>query len=214
MAFWDERLVQHGALVVARRHAFLIELERTAEARHAELSGGREALALQYLSSFNPGNMAEHEYEQLREGLSTEASVSRWSWSRLPPPISASWRRGAAREVLSATTMYGPHRDDFRFLVNDRDLRLFGSRGQQRSAALALKLAEVRAMTDATGTAPLLLLDDVMSELDAQRRTLLVQVLGDAQQAVLTTTDWDDFSPEFRSAAQLLTVAGGVVSPA
>ena len=74
--------------------------------------------------------------------------------------------------------MYGPHRDDFRFLVNDRDLRLFGSRGQQRSAALALKLAEVRAMTDATGSTPLLLLDDVMSELDAQRRTLLVQVLG------------------------------------
>jgi DNA replication and repair protein RecF len=119
-----------------------------------------------------------------------------------------------AREILSATTMYGPHRDDFRFLVNDRDLRLFGSRGQQRSAALALKLAEVRAMTDATGSTPLLLLDDVMSELDAQRRTLLVQVLGDADQAVLTTTDWDDFSSEFRAAAQLLTVAGGVVSPA
>ena len=73
LAFWDERLIQHGALVVARRHAFLIELERTAEARHAELSGGREVLALQYLSSFNPGNMAEHEYEQLREGLSNAA---------------------------------------------------------------------------------------------------------------------------------------------
>ena len=72
LAFWDERLVQHGAVVVARRQAFLVELERTAEARHAELSGGREALALQYLSSFNPGNMAEHEYEQLREGLSND----------------------------------------------------------------------------------------------------------------------------------------------
>ena len=118
-----------------------------------------------------------------------------------------------AREILSATTMYGPHRDDFRFLVNDRDLRLFGSRGQQRSAALALKLAEVRAMTDATGSTPLLLLDDVMSELDAQRRTLLVQVLGDAEQAVLTTTDWDDFlAGVSHSAAQLLTVAGGDVS--
>ena len=109
--------------------------------------------------------------------------------------------------------MYGPHRDDFRFLVNDRDLRLFGSRGQQRSAALALKLAEVRAMTDATGSTPLLLLDDVMSELDAQRRALLVQVLGDADQAVLTTTDWDDFAPDFRTGAQLLTVAGGTVTP-
>jgi DNA replication and repair protein RecF len=116
-----------------------------------------------------------------------------------------------SREILSATTMYGPHRDDLRFVVNGRDLRLFGSRGQQRSAALALKLAEVRAMTQATGAAPLLLLDDVMSELDAQRRGLLLQVLGDVDQAILTTTDWDDFTPEFRAGAQLLTVAGGTV---
>jgi DNA replication and repair protein RecF len=107
--------------------------------------------------------------------------------------------------------MYGPHRDDLRFLVNGRDLRLFGSRGQQRSAARALKLAEVRAMTDATGATPLLLLDDVMSELDAQRRGLLLQVLGDVEQAILTTTDWDDFSPEFRASAQLLTVMNGAV---
>ena len=66
-------------------------------------------------------------------------------------------------------------------------------------------------MTDATGSTPLLLLDDVMSELDAQRRTLLVRVLGDAEQAILTTTDWDDFAPEFRASAQLLTVSGGTV---
>ena len=98
LAFWDERLVQHGALVVARRHAFVLELEQTAQSRHAELSGGSEALALQYLSSFNPGNMVEHEYEQLREGLSSEVSRIPWSWSRLPPPTSASWQRGAARE--------------------------------------------------------------------------------------------------------------------
>ena len=214
LAFWDERLVQHGAVIVARRHAFLVELERTAHARHAELSGGREALALQYLSSFNPGNMPEHEYEQLREGLSTDVLREPLVVEQVAVAYHRKLAARRAREILSATTMYGPHRDDFRFLVNDRDLRLFGSRGQQRSAALALKLAEVRAMTDATGSTPLLLLDDVMSELDAQRRTLLVQVLGDADQAVLTTTDWDDFSPEFRSGAQRLTVAGGAVSPA
>jgi len=66
-------------------------------------------------------------------------------------------------------------------------------------------------MTEATGSAPLLLLDDVMSELDAQRRSLLLQVLGDVDQAILTTTDWDDFTGEFRSGAQLLTVAGGTI---
>jgi DNA replication and repair protein RecF len=214
LAFWDERLVQHGALVVVRRQAFVVELEQTAQARHAELSGGSEALALQYLPSFNPGGMAEHEYEQLREGLSSEAIRE----PLLVEQVAAAYQRKLAsrraREILSATTMYGPHRDDLRFLVNGRDLRLYGSRGQQRSAALALKLAEVRAMTEATGAAPLLLLDDVMSELDAQRRSLLLQVLGDADQAILTTTDWEDFSPEFRAGAQLLTVAGGMVQPA
>jgi DNA replication and repair protein RecF len=214
LAFWDERLVQHGAAVVARRHAFVLQLEATAQARHAELSGGREVLALHYLPSFNPGSMAEHEYEQLREGLADPVS-------RAPlevETVAAAYRRKLAsrrsREILAATTMYGPHRDDLRFLVNGRDLRLYGSRGQQRSAALALKLAEVRAMTAATGAAPLLLLDDVMSELDAQRRALLLQVLGDVDQAVLTTTDWDDFSPDFRASAQLLTVAGGAVQAA
>jgi DNA replication and repair protein RecF len=214
LAFWDERLVQHGAVVVARRHAFVVELEWTAQTRHAELSGGSETLTLQYLPSFNPGNMVEHEYEQLREGLSSEVKREPLNVEQVAAAYHRKLASRRAREILSATTMYGPHRDDLRFLVNGRDLRLFGSRGQQRSAALALKLAEVRAMTAATGAAPLLLLDDVMSELDAQRRSLLLQVLGDVDQAVLTTTDWEDFSPEFRAGAQLLTVAGGTVQPA
>ena len=211
LAFWDERLVQHGAAVVARRHEFVLQLEQTAQARHAELSGGREVLALHYLPSFNPGNLPEHEYEQLREGLSSHVSREPLSQEAVASAYLRKLATRRGREIMSATTMYGPHRDDLRFLVNERDLRLFGSRGQQRSAALALKLAEVRAMTEATGSAPLLLLDDVMSELDAQRRSLLLNVLGDVDQAILTTTDWDDFTPEFRAAAQLLTVAGGRV---
>jgi DNA replication and repair protein RecF len=211
LAFWDERLVQHGALVVARRHAFVLELERTAQVRHGELSGGREALTLQYLPSFNPGNLAEHEYEHLREGLTQDVNRAPLAAEDVAAAYGRKLAVRRAREIQAATTMYGPHRDDLRFLVNGRDLRLFGSRGQQRSAALALKLAEVRAMTDATGATPLLLLDDVMSELDAQRRGLLLQVLGDVEQAILTTTDWDDFSPEFRASAQLLTVMNGAV---
>jgi DNA replication and repair protein RecF len=120
-----------------------------------------------------------------------------------------------AAEVGAGNTLYGPHRDDVRFLANGRDLRPFGSRGQQRSAALSLKLAEVRAMTDVTGQAPLLLLDDVMSELDAVRRGMLLQVLDDVPQAILTTTDWEDFTPTFRAQAQRLQVqSGDVCAPA
>ena len=93
-----------------------------------------------------------------------------------------------------------------RLLADERDLRTYGSRGQQRSAALSLKLAEVQAMTDATGAAPLLLLDDVMSELDAKRRSTLLEALAGVEQAIVTTTDWDDFSPDFRATAHCLHV--------
>jgi DNA replication and repair protein RecF len=116
-----------------------------------------------------------------------------------------------ARELAAGATLYGPHRDDLRFLANGRDLRVYGSRGQQRSAALSLKLAEVRAMTAATGSAPLLLLDDVMSELDAERRAMLLAVIDDVPQAIVTTTDWEDFTPEFRQRAHRFCVYSGIV---
>jgi DNA replication and repair protein RecF len=122
-------------------------------------------------------------------------------------------RTRRSREIASGVTLYGPHRDDLRLVANDRDLRIYGSRGQQRTAALALKLAEVAVSTVTTGITPLLLLDDVMSELDAQRRQTLLSALGDTQQAIITTTDWDDFAPTFLSAAQLLAVSGGIVQP-
>ena len=211
LAFWDEKLVQHGAAVVARRHNFVVELEQLAAARHAELSGGREQLALHYLPSFNPGLLADAEFELLREGLLDAALSARLSVDT----VSAAYLRKLAvrrsRELAAGATLYGPHRDDLRFLANGRDLRVYGSRGQQRSAALALKLAEVRAMTVATGAAPLLLLDDVMSELDAERRSTLLAVIDDVPQAIVTTTDWEDFSPAFRQRARRFHVQSGIV---
>ena len=87
------------------------------------------------------------------------------------------------------------------------DLRAFGSRGQQRTAALALKLAEVQMMREETGDTPLLLLDDVMSELDATRRQAMLAALAEVDQALVTTTDWGDFTPELL--AHGAAVAGG-----
>ncbi len=213
LAFWDEKLVQHGAVVVARRHNFLGELERYARARHAELSAQREQLALHYLPSFNPGHLSDSDFELLGDGLLTELPAVTLDTAT----VSAAYLRKLAsrrsREIAAGTTLYGPHRDDLRFLANGRDLRTYGSRGQQRSAALSLKLAEVRAMTAATGTAPLLLLDDVMSELDAERRNTLLTVIEDVPQAIVTTTDWDDFAPGFRRRSQLFHVQSGQVTP-
>jgi DNA replication and repair protein RecF len=215
LQFWDERLVQHGSVVLARRHNFSAELDVLARQRHKELSGGSETLRLEYLPSFNYGPLSEAEYKRWQVEGVNENFAGWGAFTTSAAEVALRYRAKLAerrsRELAAGATLYGPHRDDLRFVVNGRNLHQYGSRGQQRSAALATKLAEVQAMTMATGAAPLLLLDDVMSELDAQRRSMLLAALEGVQQAIITTTDWDDFTPQFRNAAQRMHVcAGGV----
>lgn len=250
MAFWDEKLVTHGSLVIARRYQFLQQLQQVATQRHISLSDQREQLTLCYVPSFNPGCWSEPAYRRVKEddqvafgpddtilvdspnqetattnGLQTSDPNNNYledSPSIITEPIltvakiqDTYHQRLAERrpqELASGTTLYGPHRDDFRFFANGRNLRIFGSRGQQRTAALSIKLAELQVMTTTTGATPLLLLDDVMSELDAERRSTLLSALTDVKQAIVTTTDWDDFTPAFRAQAQLLQVQNGSVS--
>jgi DNA replication and repair protein RecF len=126
-------------------------------------------------------------------------------------PICASWPSRRSRELAAGNDALWPAPRRPALSANGRDLRLYGSRGQQRSAALALKLAELRAMTAATGAAPLLLLDDVMSELDASGAARCWPCIEGVPQAIVTTTDWEDFSPELRDRAQCLHVTAGAV---
>jgi DNA replication and repair protein RecF len=218
LGFWDERLVQAGSAVVAARHQFLRELGPLAAALQADFSGGRETLALQYLPSFNPGHLDDADFARLGDEQAAAALAAHPVVALYPELVArhftARLRAQRWRELEAGATLYGPHRDDFRLLVNGRDLRLYGSRGQQRSGALALKLAEVRAMTRRSGTPPVLLLDDVMSELDAGRRRFLLGALDGIRQAVVTTTDWDDFTPEFRRRARNLVVRDGALHEA
>lgn len=217
LGFWDEKVVQHGSLVMARRHNFVRQLQAVAHERHAALSDTREQLALYYTPSFNPGHLTELEFTQLRESqLLTQLSATvntLLTPAAVAEHYAAKLRSRRGRELAAGNTLYGPHRDDLRIVANHRDLRTYGSRGQQRTAALALKLAELQVSTAATGTAPLLLLDDVMSELDIQRRNTLLTALAGVEQAIVTTTDWEDFSPEFRRQAQLFHVHAGKVTP-
>ncbi|BAM00173.1 MULTISPECIES: DNA replication/repair protein RecF [Caldilinea] len=211
LAFWDEKLAEQGARVIAGRHNFLLKLEQIAAERHAMLSGGREHLMLHYVPSFNPGLFSEQEFTLWRDGLLPEAPRVPLAAEQVQSAYLQKLATRRARELVAGATLYGPHRDDLRILANGRDLRLYGSRGQQRSAALSLKLAEVRVMTEVGGSAPLLLLDDVMSELDAERRALLLAVIDDAPQVIVTTTDWEDFTPEFRRRARCFRVCSGIV---
>jgi len=111
-------------------------------------------------------------------------------------------RETAEKEVWNGSTLIGPHRDDLVFSLDGRDLATFSSRGQQRTAILALKLAELDLLTDLDGRPPLLLLDDVFSELDPARRGHLVRRLAELPQALITTTDPADIDADLRRKAR------------
>jgi DNA replication and repair protein RecF len=209
LAFWDEQLVAQGSLLIARRAAFLTELEAEANQRQLALTDGRERLHVRYLPSLElNGN------DDLAGGdADTLCEPSPLYLAGDQPSIAAAFQAALARtrqrEIAAGMSLLGPHRDDVQFTAQGRDLRTYGSRGQQRTAALSVKLAEVAIMRRALGAPPLLLLDDVMSELDGSRRALLLEALSGVQQALVTTTDWADFTPEFRSHARCLHVVEG-----
>jgi DNA replication and repair protein RecF len=195
LTFWDDRLVKHGAAIVARRWDALLALDQLSSEIHAALTDGIERLHLQYVPSVET---AGPEPEQAIGAAFQEQLLSLRS-----------------REVPAGVTLVGPHRDEVRFVVNDADAGIYGSRGQQRTAALALKLAEVDLMRRETGQQPLLLLDDVLSELDARRRRFLVEWLSSEdgpEQAVITTTNLHALPQAFAHACQLWRVEMGQLS--
>ncbi len=117
------------------------------------------------------------------------------------------------REIAQGVNVLGPHRDDIAFLAGDVDLAVYGSRGQQRTVALALKLAELEYIELETGEQPILLLDDVLSELDPQRRRDLLEAVRELDQVLLTVADATSVPAEARSRAHVYRIRGGRVIP-
>ena len=181
LAFWDEQIADHAGLIMARRQRAVEFLATQTGEKHAELTGGSEDLELTYLPSFTP---------------ETHGTIPRDA-NELGATYLDRLRETQAREVAAGMTLIGPHRDDLGFAIAGHSLGDFGSRGQQRTASMALKLAEMAFMIAETGEQPILLLDDVMSELDGRRRRYLANLLTSVQQAIVTTTDLEDYSPAF-----------------
>lgn len=210
LTFWDGQLTEHGSALLHRRAIAIQALDRITAERHQDLTQGAERLRLSYLPSPDPRRLLAAPLE----GAETAAAYAEKTREVIAERLAAQLRATHGRDIGGGTSLLGPHRDDLAFAVEARDLRIFGSRGQQRTAALALKLAEVQMMRDETGDSPLLLLDDVMSELDAVRRHTLLDALAEVTQALVTTTDWADFTPELLAQAQRLQVLAGQVLPA
>ncbi len=213
LAFWDEQLAHDGATLTSQRHNAVLDLDTMARQRHRELSGGLEGLRLHYAPSFDFFQQAKPNYQLplVMEDLAPYTTAA--------PPVKdiratflARLQQTHAEEINRGVTLTGPHRDDLHFLVDGIDMTLYGSRGQQRTAALSTKLAEITLMQRVTGETPVLLLDDVMSELDAARRKQVIEIVNRVGQAFLTTTDWEDYDPAFRRRARLFTVTMGQVA--
>lgn len=211
LAYWDEQLVASGARIIAGRQTFLRELEVEAQRVHYDLTGRAETLTLRYQPSFVPTaeGQGQRSFDLLGLDLHREISAD-----QIVPQFAAQLEDEQDESIKRGVTLSGPHRDELRILINERDAGLYGSRGQARTAVMALKLAERAWMKHRTGELPILMLDDVAAELDAKRRAYLLERVLDAGQTLMTTAELSIFPDDFLSKVAVWGVeAGRLVKP-
>lgn len=177
---WDSQLLSFGSKIIERRQIFVSQLNEIIYDIHKKLSGEKEELVIKY------------EPDVTIENYEKKLSVNQ------------------ERDIRLKQTSTGPHRDDFSFIVNDVDIRKFGSQGQQRTAALSLKLSEIELVKKITKDTPVLLLDDVLSELDSNRQNHLLNSIGDIQ-TIITCTGLDEFVNNRFEINRVFNVQNGVV---
>ena len=207
--FWDEQVVVNGAQLIYARIRAVKELEHMAARTHRDLTRGAEVLRINYLPAYDP---LPQQPGQIALPLDAPADRTGLALEVIRRGFAESLRKLRAEEIARGVTTIGPHRDELRFLANGMDLGTYGSRGQVRTAMLSLKIAEVAWMHHKSGQWPVLLLDEVLAELDAHRREDLLERLTQSEQAMLTTTDLDLFSPEFVERAAMWHVRDGRLS--
>ena len=177
---WDEQLMEYGSRIIRRRKKHIEQLNEIIASIHYKLSGGKENLV-----------------------LGCEFSTSPSSFGEL-------LKKNREKDLYQKVTSIGPHRDDISFFINDIDIRKYGSQGQQRTSALSLKLAEIEIVKQIVGERPVLLLDDVLSELDCNRQRYLLDSIKDIQ-TIITCTGLEEFIQERIKINQVYKVTNGTV---
>jgi DNA replication and repair protein RecF len=175
---WDAQIVDCGKKIIKKRNEFIDDLNDVVRDIHEKLTGGKENLCIRYEK-----NVEETAYDEL---IKEKRDI----------------------DLKYQNTSVGPHRDDIAFFVNDIDVKKYGSQGQQRTVALSLKLAEIELVKRKIDDNPVLLLDDVMSELDSKRRDALLTSIADIQ-TIITCTGYDDFIKERISIDRIYRVTAG-----
>lgn len=205
---WDTTLARLGAQIITWRIAAVQQIERLAARIHNELTHGKEILRLHYQPAFDP---LPKPNGQIGLKLTTEIDRSSIPTEEIQRGFLSRLAEVRSEEIARGMTVIGPHRDELRFLANGVDIGEYGSRGQMRTTLLALKLAEVSWMKERTGEWPVTLLDEVMAELDLQRRADLLHYVEQSEQVMLTATDAGMFPEDFLQKAEVWKVAEGTV---
>lgn len=177
---WDSQLISYGSKIIERRISFINQLNEIIYEIHKKLSGDREEILIQY----EPNVLIEEFERKLKQSQE--------------------------KDIKLKMTTVGPHRDDICFNVNGIDIRKFGSQGQQRTAALSLKLSEIELVKKVTKDTPVLLLDDVLSELDSNRQKYLLDSIGNIQ-TIITCTGLDDFVNDRFEINKVFKVSNGMI---
>ena len=183
VSVWDEQLAAYGMRVIENREKFIKKISRIAGEKHSKITGGAEKLEICY----RPNCHAEELLTKTAQNLE--------------------------RDIIFGSTSAGPHKDDIIFTVNGSDVKVYGSQGQQRTAALSAKLAERDIIKEETGTSPVLLLDDVLSELDSARQRFLFESINGVQ-SVVTCTGIEDIAKNYSGKGGVFFVENGNVTPA
>ncbi len=181
LSYWDSEMAAQGAYIIVTRQEALTRLDEFARDIMSQLTAGAEHMRLIY-----------------RCTVDASADIAQ--------AFSDALAHKRQRDIQAGMSLIGPHRDDLSFLVDGVDMRVYGSRGQQRTVALSLKFAEARYICGVAGEEPVLLLDDIMSELDVHRRLWVLQSIDGGGQVILTATETDHYTRDFLSRAAVLRV--------
>lgn len=210
LTFWDEEIVNAGAYIMLRRLETVGTLNELSRSVHHQLTDGNERLQIGCLLNL----------DQIKGGVEISQMISQEpsytpqerKLKRIAEAFSERLKAYQAREILYGMSLLGPHRDDLTFKVDGRDMNLFGSRGQQRTIVLSLKLAETQFMRAQTEEEPVLLLDDVLSELDPTRRAYVLDTVAGGRQVIITSSATESLSADFLRRANVLRVENGRIS--
>jgi DNA replication and repair protein RecF len=231
---WDTQLARFGAQVIKQRMGLIAELLPEAEQYQEHISGQKELLTAQYLfkgaepkessvtyadddaDSYQPDSGPDSGPLNAEKGSQGErlgaSELNEASEDEVANLILSSLKDLRYEEIRRKQTLLGPHRDDIQFSLNGTSAVYFASQGQQRSLVLSLKLAELKRVTESLNEAPVLLLDDVLAELDLNRQALLMSLVAQDMQTVITTTHVSGFEPEWLQGARFLSVRAGTVA--